>query len=199
MDYDEFGNVINDTHPGFQPFGFAGGIYDVHTGLTRFGARDYDAQTGRWTSKDPIRFEGGDGNLYGYVANDPVNLVDENGKSWLAEAAAVVGVAYFIYNNTSWLNDVKSSSNRAKSVKSDKEKIQENIEAMWAGKVCPYPEMDGKTGNEGMEQLSRDLINQGLNSPAGTTLSGQPMNPLEPVDVGASIITDTVINATDGR
>jgi RHS repeat-associated protein len=54
MDYDEFGNVILDTNPGFQPFGFAGGLYDQHTGLTRFGARDYDAVTGRWTEKDPI-------------------------------------------------------------------------------------------------------------------------------------------------
>jgi YD repeat-containing protein len=33
MDYDEFGNVTNDTNPGFQPFGFAGGIYDKDTGL----------------------------------------------------------------------------------------------------------------------------------------------------------------------
>jgi len=47
--------------------------------LTRFGARDYDAQTGRWTNKDPIRFEGGDTNLYGYVVNEPVNFVDTDG------------------------------------------------------------------------------------------------------------------------
>jgi RHS repeat-associated protein len=67
LDYDEFGNVILDTTPGFQPFGFAGGIYDQYTKLTRFGARDYDAETGRWTAKDPISFAGGDFNLYGYV------------------------------------------------------------------------------------------------------------------------------------
>ncbi|MCF6324630.1 MAG: hypothetical protein L3J89_09955 [Gammaproteobacteria bacterium] len=79
MDYDVWGNVTLDTNPGFQPFGFAGGIYDQHTQLTRFGARDYDAQTGRWTSKDPIRFEGGDTNLYGYVSNDPVNFIDPFG------------------------------------------------------------------------------------------------------------------------
>jgi len=42
------GNVINDTNPGFQPFGFAGGLYDPDTRLTRFGVRDYDAETGRW-------------------------------------------------------------------------------------------------------------------------------------------------------
>ena len=79
IDYDEFGNITLDTSPGFQPFGFAGGIYDQHTKLTRFGARDYDPVTGRWTSKDPIRFEGGDSNLYGYVINDPLNWSDPTG------------------------------------------------------------------------------------------------------------------------
>jgi RHS repeat-associated protein len=79
MDYDAFGNVIQDTNPGFQPFGFAGGIYDTDTGLVRFGARDYDPQIGRWTTKDPIKFDGGDANLYGYALGDPVNLVDLNG------------------------------------------------------------------------------------------------------------------------
>jgi len=79
MEYDEFGNVIQDSNPGFQPFGFAGGIYDQHAKLIRFGARDYDPETGRWTNKDPIRFAGGDTNLYGYVLNDPINWIDENG------------------------------------------------------------------------------------------------------------------------
>jgi len=79
IDYDEFGNITQDTNPGFQPFGFAGGIYDQHTQLTRFGARDYDAFTGRWTAKDSIRFAGGDVNLYGYVLKDPVNYVDYSG------------------------------------------------------------------------------------------------------------------------
>jgi RHS repeat-associated protein len=82
MDYDAFGNVTVDTNPGFQPFGFAGGLYDRDTGLVRFGARDYDAKTGRWTSKDPIVFNGGDPNLYGYGLNDPVNRLDPAGLKW---------------------------------------------------------------------------------------------------------------------
>jgi RHS repeat-associated protein len=80
IDYDEFGKITSDTNPGFQPFGFAGGLYDADTGLTRFGARDYDPVIGRWTTKDPIRFAGGL-NLYGYVMADPVNFVDPNGLS----------------------------------------------------------------------------------------------------------------------
>jgi RHS repeat-associated protein len=79
MDYDEFGNVLTDTNPGFQPFGFAGGIYDRDTGLVRFGARDYDSLTGRWTSKDPLLFGGGSTNLYAYIDNDPINRVDPSG------------------------------------------------------------------------------------------------------------------------
>src|SRR5690606_26154069 len=46
LDYDVWGKALLDTNPGFQPFGFAGGIYDPHTGLVRFGARDYDPATG---------------------------------------------------------------------------------------------------------------------------------------------------------
>ncbi|QSA95834.1 PKD domain-containing protein [Methylococcus sp. EFPC2] len=79
LDYDEFGKVILDTNPGFQPFGFAGGIYDRDTGLVRFGARDYDARLGRWIAQDPILFLGNASNLYGYVQNDPINNFDAFG------------------------------------------------------------------------------------------------------------------------
>lgn len=79
LDYDAWGKVTLDSNPGFQPFGFAGGLYDQDTQLTRFGARDYDAQVGRWTAKDPIRFEGGDSNVYAYVGGNPVYYYDSTG------------------------------------------------------------------------------------------------------------------------
>jgi RHS repeat-associated protein len=79
MVYDAFGNVTNDTNPSFQPFGFAGGLYDRDTKLVRFGVRDYDADTGRWMAKDPIGFEGGDANLYRYALNNPVTWFDPLG------------------------------------------------------------------------------------------------------------------------
>lgn len=81
--YDPFGEVISDSNPGFQPFGYAGGLYEHETGLTHFGAREYDAELGRWTASDPIGFGGGDTNLYGYVVQDPVNLVDPSGLDWI--------------------------------------------------------------------------------------------------------------------
>ena len=93
LEYDAFGVVMVDTNPGFQPFGFAGGLYDPDTGLVRFGARDYDPNTGRWTSKDPILFNGGDENLYGYCVGDPVNLVDPTGNHPAGAAGAAVACA----------------------------------------------------------------------------------------------------------
>ena len=87
--YNTFGNVLTDTNPTLKvPFGFAGGLYDEDTKLTRFGYRDYDAYVGKWTTKDPIGFQGGDSNLYGYVLGDPVRgfdpsgLLDYNGIDW---------------------------------------------------------------------------------------------------------------------
>jgi RHS repeat-associated protein len=79
LNYDPWGVVTVDTNPGFQPFGFAGGIYDPDTSLVRFGARDYDPEIGRWTAKDPIGFNGQDANLYAYVANLPTAAVDHVG------------------------------------------------------------------------------------------------------------------------
>lgn len=100
IDYSPFGRVISDTRPGFQPFGYAGGIYDPATGLVRFGARDYDAWTGRWTAKDPILFGGGDVNLYGYVHSDPVNWVDPSG---------LAAVACTDYSNETWFCSRRTS------------------------------------------------------------------------------------------
>ncbi|MBI4764608.1 MAG: carboxypeptidase regulatory-like domain-containing protein [Deltaproteobacteria bacterium] len=80
IDYDSFGSIISDTNPALRvPLGFAGGLHDRDTNFVRFGARDYDPSIGKWTAKDPIDFDGGDTNLYGYVLNDPVNWVDPVG------------------------------------------------------------------------------------------------------------------------
>ena len=80
LEYDSFGQVMADSNPEFElHISFAGGLIDGETELVRFGFRDYDAVAGKWTAKDPIGFAGGDGNLYGYVWNEPVNLLDPLG------------------------------------------------------------------------------------------------------------------------
>jgi RHS repeat-associated protein len=87
IDYDAWGNAtVSDTTCAsgtvcalFQPFGFAGGVYDRETGLVRFGARDYDASVGRWGQKDPIRFGGRQPNLYVYAGDEPIDVGDPRG------------------------------------------------------------------------------------------------------------------------
>lgn len=73
------GNIISNSNPDFQPFAYAGGLFDSQTNLVRFGARDYEMITGRWTIKDPARFGGISLCLYNYVLNDPVNKRDPRG------------------------------------------------------------------------------------------------------------------------
>ena len=78
--YDAWGN--RTVHIGDEdsvPFGFAGGLYDADTGLVRFGARDYDPVTGRWISKDPLRWTKGESNVYVHGGDDPVNWLDVDG------------------------------------------------------------------------------------------------------------------------
>jgi RHS repeat-associated protein len=91
-EYDAWGVVLYDTNPGFQPFGFAGGVTDGATGLVHFGARDYDPAVGRWISKDPSRWGGGE-NFYGYAHADPMNFIDIDGRNPIVAAGAVAGGA----------------------------------------------------------------------------------------------------------
>ncbi|WP_447166062.1 RHS repeat-associated core domain-containing protein [Shewanella sp. 125m-7] len=92
IDYDSFGNTLNDTNPAFQPFGFAGGLYDQNLGITRFGARDYDPSIGRWLTKDPIGLATGL-NTYEYVDGNPVGFIDPNGQSAILGGSCTVIVA----------------------------------------------------------------------------------------------------------
>jgi RHS repeat-associated protein len=106
MDYDEFGRLTRDCPvlpaedcERLHPFGFAGGLYDPDTELVRFGARDYDPQTGRWAAKDPIDFRAGDTCLYAYTLGDPVNLTDPEGLQVLlcGRDDRIVGLGNHVY------------------------------------------------------------------------------------------------------
>ncbi len=83
LKWDVSGNLVSrvnhTSYPNFsQPFGWAGSLWDADTNLHHFGAREYDPETARWTTKDPIGFGGGS-NFYAYCGNDPVNAIDPSG------------------------------------------------------------------------------------------------------------------------
>ena len=104
LDYDSFGRVLRDTNPGFQPFGFQGGLYDPDTGLVEFGCRWYDAETGRWISKDPILLDGG-WNVYAFCDNDPVNRADPTGQTTVWDTEPFSGSRLLGKHHRCWVDD----------------------------------------------------------------------------------------------
>ena len=78
--YTAYGVVLSDTNSAVDSLlGFAGGLKDSVADLVHFAYRDYDAETGRWTARDPSLFTANQPNLYQYVFNDPVNFLDPLG------------------------------------------------------------------------------------------------------------------------
>ncbi|MFZ1082876.1 MAG: RHS repeat-associated core domain-containing protein [Candidatus Kryptoniota bacterium] len=113
MDYDEFGNIIYDSNPGFQPFGFSRGMYESDCGLVFFGARVYDPTVGRWLSPDPIGFSASGTNLYNYVLSDPINNNDPTGldaNTWTyGEVRQWANISPTNYDPAPGLADAKAS------------------------------------------------------------------------------------------
>jgi RHS repeat-associated protein len=76
--YDPFGRRYQVAGNEPVDLGYTGHHLHQATGLWLTHYRAYDAETGRWLSRDPIEEEGGF-NLYGYVGNSPINLLDPLG------------------------------------------------------------------------------------------------------------------------
>ncbi len=99
--YDPYGNTISlsGSLAGFNTYRFSSKEIHVNSGLYYYGYRWYDPNTQRWLNRDPLSVgvnsqlvyerrpmfpaeaEGGP-NLYSLVLNNPVQLVDTDGRDW---------------------------------------------------------------------------------------------------------------------
>jgi RHS repeat-associated protein len=92
--YTPFGVIAYEVEQIEQPFKFVGqyGVMTELNGLYYMRARYYDPEIGRFISEDPIGFAGGDVNLYAYVGNNPILIIDPNGRCpWCAVVGAFSG------------------------------------------------------------------------------------------------------------
>lgn len=80
--YDDFGGIISSTETLPNDYTYTGKQLDRETGLYYYGARYYDAKTGRFIGKDLLEGDEEEPqtlNRYVYVINDPLYWIDEWG------------------------------------------------------------------------------------------------------------------------
>ena len=89
-DYSPFGKAAITTQAITLNLRLPGQYYDSETQTHYNYQRDYDPESGRYLTADPIGLTGGT-NLYAYVTNNPLALMDPRGESifsWLGKKAA---------------------------------------------------------------------------------------------------------------
>lgn len=77
-DYDPYGNLTAQSGSAASEFGYGMLYRHVPSSLQLANYRAYDAQNGRWASRDPLGLAAGV-NLYAYVSGNPIKYIDPSG------------------------------------------------------------------------------------------------------------------------
>lgn len=101
-EYDPFGNVLSQSGPlaGANLYRYSSQEYHVASGLICYLRRFYDPNLQRWINRDPSGESAGK-NLYGFVGNNPISVVDARG---LQGTIVTDGTSPFADPNAAYLN-----------------------------------------------------------------------------------------------
>lgn len=213
FEYGPFGELIRETYSspilsevegsGLFSFRFSTKYEDAETGLLYYSYRYYNAETGRWSSRDPIEEEGGL-NLYMFVSNDGINKVDPFGLEQLkvlfgAFIPARIGypASHFWgsdYSNISgsWFEEPGSIPNAVSSYRltatdhrdfgggTFRLKTMGSVNSADIGKMKGKYEAQFKTSSDASESIRRSLWGGGVVRTYGT---GTPSSKVTIVDV----------------
>jgi RHS repeat-associated protein len=116
---------------------FGGYRYDKETGLYQVRYRYLHSKLGRWLSRDPVGYANGT-NLYSFVSNRPLTLIDSSGLAATASSANITGPTAAI---VSYIADFNASS---------------ELEAV----VEKYEQATGKVLSEGRSQALAVALDQ---------------------------------------
>ena len=107
---------MNISQEGTNPFKFGDKELDKMHGLNQydFHARQYDAPTGRFTTRDPNAENYFSWSPYVYCGNNPMRLTDPDGKDWKDKVAGTfAGIATNIIPGSSSLRDQYAPNSRS--------------------------------------------------------------------------------------
>ena len=137
-EYGPFGGLIYEwgIYVEANKFLFSTKFCDRNTNLSYYGYRYYDNDTGRWVNRDPIQENGGP-NIYAYVYNNALNLIDPRGLTVINTAAEAlehywVGDGASATAGSGLISDIQNSSD----YESNKEAVEDQIREQLEGVSC---------------------------------------------------------------
>ena len=157
--YKSFGEIYSETGSLVQPFTFTGREFDPESGLYFYRARYYDPRAGRFLTKDPIGFDGGDVNLYRYVRNNPINLIDPSGlEADCIKEKKCIGRARILKGNPATIGK-QGAFPSIKVIEGSAAVIPEQFGGMTKVQLAPYiGKISGTLGGKGSFSGITDVI-----------------------------------------